>query len=47
MSDKRLLGDILSANAGYELRRDLEAIGTPDQTSGLFWVKRQMMLISS
>ena len=39
MSDKRLLGDILSANAGYELRRDLEAMGTPDQTSGLFWVK--------
>ena len=39
MMDKRDLGKILSANAGYELRQDLEAEGTPEIKKGLFWVK--------
>ena len=39
MMDKRQLGDILSANAGYELRQQIEKQGKPDQTKGTFWVK--------
>ncbi len=39
MMDRRNLGDLLSANAGYELRQDLEKIGRIDTPSGYFWVK--------
>jgi phosphate transport system permease protein len=37
--DQRSLGDILSANAGFELRQEIEAQGIPEQTKGEFWVK--------
>ena len=39
MIDKRSLGKILSANAGYELRQQLEKARKLDKTSGVFWVK--------
>lgn len=39
MMDRRNLSDLLSANAGYELRQDLEKMGRIDRPSGYFWVK--------
>ena len=37
--NRRALGDLISANAGYELRLDIEKSGRIDQPSGIFWVK--------
>ena len=39
MMNRRALGDLISANAGYELRLDIEKSGRIDQPSGIFWVK--------
>lgn len=39
MMQKRALGDLVSANAGYELRRDIEKSGRIEQSTGIFWVK--------
>ena len=39
ISDERALGDLISANAGYELRQSLEAKGRIENTEGHFWVK--------
>ena len=39
MMNRRALGDLISANAGYELRLDIEKSGRIDQPSGIFWIK--------
>jgi phosphate transport system permease protein len=39
MMDRRKLSELLSANAGFELRQEIEAKGRIDAPSGYFWVK--------
>ena len=39
MMDKRMLGDLISANAGFELREELEKIGRIDTPDRLYWIK--------
>ena len=39
MSAKRSLGDLISENAGYELRQDLEKLGRIETPKGGFWIK--------
>jgi len=39
MSQKRALGDLISANAGYELRLELEKRGRIDSQKGVYWIK--------
>ena len=39
MMDRRKLSELLSANAGFELRQEIEANGRIDAPSGYFWVK--------
>ena len=39
MMNRRALGNLISANAGYELRLDIEKSGRIDQPNGTFWVK--------
>ena len=39
MMDRRKLSELLSANAGFELRQEIEAKGRIDTPSGYFWVK--------
>ncbi|MEG9863047.1 MAG: DUF3333 domain-containing protein, partial [Parvularculales bacterium] len=37
--EERNLGDLISANAGYELRREIERSGRIEKANGVFWVK--------
>ena len=39
IADERLLGDLISANAGYELRKSFETAERIENTEGHFWVK--------
>ena len=39
ISDQRLLGDLVSANAGFELREAFERAGRIDEPVGRFWIK--------
>ena len=37
--DQRMLGDLVSANAGFELRQELERAGRVDEPARKYWVK--------
>ncbi|XDZ65806.1 phosphate ABC transporter permease PstA [Alphaproteobacteria bacterium LSUCC0684] len=39
MSDRRALTDLISANAGYELRQEIEKKGSIDLPAGEYWIK--------
>jgi len=39
MSERRALTDLISANAGYELRLEIEKKGIIDKPAGAFWIK--------
>ena len=39
ISDQRLIGDLVSANAGFELREAFERAGRIDEPKGRFWIK--------
>lgn len=39
MSERRALADLISANAGYELRLDIEKTGRIDTAEGEYWIK--------
>lgn len=39
MSEKKVLGDLISANAGFELREDLEEVGRLERESSRLWIK--------
>jgi len=39
MSDRRALTDLISANAGYELRQEIEKKGIIEKAAATFWIK--------